>query len=227
MTFMDLKNRVFMPYIDSFLIIFINDILIYSLSLEEYEQHLRVEGLVIAYASRQLNPHKKNYPMHDLELAAIVHALKIWRHYLFGVSSKVYADHSSLQHLFKQRDLNLRQRRWLEFRKDYDTTILYHPGKANVVVDALSRKIKAHQFDDPHLLVLRETVLQGGAKEVTIGEDGVLRLQGCLCVPNVNGLREKILEEAQFSVFYLSRCYEDVSRPDAALLVATDEEGHS
>ncbi|XP_070019622.1 uncharacterized protein [Nicotiana sylvestris] len=104
------------------------------------------------------------------------------------------------------RDLNLRQRRWLELLKDYDITILYHPSSVNVVADALSRKaesmgilIKARQFDDPHLAVLRETVLQGGAKEVFIGKDGVLRLQGRLCVPNVNGLRGRILEEAHSS----------------------------
>ncbi|XP_070017120.1 uncharacterized protein [Nicotiana sylvestris] len=94
------------------------------------------EGRVIAYASRQLKPHEKNYPVYDLELAVIVHALKIWRHYLYDVSCKVFTDHHSLQHLFKQKDLNLRQRRWLELLKDYDITILYHSGKANVVVNA-------------------------------------------------------------------------------------------
>ncbi|XP_070054640.1 uncharacterized protein [Nicotiana tomentosiformis] len=177
------------------------------------------EGQVIAYASGLLKPHEKNYPVHTLELAAIVH-----------------------------RDLNLRQHMWLELPKDYDITILYHPGKENVVADALSRKdesmgsltfistkerplfydiqflanrlvrldisepsrvlacvvaqtsllerIKARQYDDPHLLVLRETMLQGGAKEVTISEYGVLRLQGRLYVPNVDVLRENILEEA-------------------------------
>ncbi|XP_070040181.1 uncharacterized protein [Nicotiana tomentosiformis] len=100
------------------------------------------EGRVIAYASRQLKPPEKNYPVYDLELAAIVHALNIWRHYLYGVSCEVCTDNCSLQHLFKHRDLNLRQRRWLELLKDYDITILYHPGKANVVADALSRKAK-------------------------------------------------------------------------------------
>jgi len=102
---------------------------------------LMQDGKVIAYASRQLKVHEKNYPVHDLELAAIVHALKIWRHYLYGVSCVVFTYHRSLQYLFKQKDLNLRQRRWLELLKDYDITILYHPGKANVVADALSRKV--------------------------------------------------------------------------------------
>ena len=101
---------------------------------------LMQEGKVIDYASRQLKIHEKNYPVHDLELAAIVHALKIWRHYLYGVTCEVYTDHKSLQYLFKYKELNLRQRRWLELLKDYDVTILYHPGKANVVADALSRK---------------------------------------------------------------------------------------
>ena len=95
---------------------------------------------VIAYASKQLKKHEHNYPTHDLELAAVVFALKIWRHYLYGVPCRIYTDHKSLQYLFIQMDLNLRQRRWLELIKDYDCTIAYHPGKANVVADALSRR---------------------------------------------------------------------------------------
>ena len=101
---------------------------------------LMQHGKVIAYASRQLRKHEKNYPTHDLELAVVVHALKIWRHYLFGVHVDIYTDHKSLQYIFKQKELNLRQRRWLELLKDYDVDILYHPGKANVVADAVSRK---------------------------------------------------------------------------------------
>nr|XP_033508434.1 uncharacterized protein LOC117273376 [Nicotiana tomentosiformis] len=97
-------------------------------------------GKVIAYASRQLRKHEQNYPTHGLQLVAVVFALNIWRHYLYGVHIDVFTDHQSLQYLFKQRDLNLRQRRWLELLKDYDVDILYHPGKANIVADALSRK---------------------------------------------------------------------------------------
>ena len=100
---------------------------------------LMQHGKVIAYASRQLKKHEQNYPTHDLELAAVVFALKICRHYLYGVLVDIFTDHKSLQYLFKQKELNLRQRRWLELLKDYDVNILYHPGKANVVADALSR----------------------------------------------------------------------------------------
>ncbi|GJW20671.1 putative reverse transcriptase domain-containing protein [Tanacetum coccineum] len=95
---------------------------------------------VIAYASRQLKIHEKNYTTHDLELGAVVFALKIWRHYLYGTKCTVFTDHKSLQHILDQKELNMRQRRWLELLSDYDCEIRYHPGKANVVADALSRK---------------------------------------------------------------------------------------
>ncbi|KAL0386526.1 UNVERIFIED_CONTAM: Retrovirus-related Pol polyprotein from transposon [Sesamum latifolium] len=101
---------------------------------------LMQHGKVIAYASRQLRPHEINYPTHDLELAAIVHALKIWRHYLYGETFHIFTDHKSLKYIPTQKELNLRQRRWIELLKDYDCTIDYHPGKANIVADALSRK---------------------------------------------------------------------------------------
>ncbi|KAJ9543217.1 hypothetical protein OSB04_022924 [Centaurea solstitialis] len=101
---------------------------------------LMQRGQVIAYASRQLKPHEANYPTHDLELAAVVFALKIWRHYLYGVKCTIYMDHRSLRYFLEQPNLNMRQRRWLNVVKDYDCEILYHPGKANVVADALSRK---------------------------------------------------------------------------------------
>ncbi|GJV53030.1 putative reverse transcriptase domain-containing protein [Tanacetum coccineum] len=95
---------------------------------------------VIAYASRQLKIHEKNYTTHDLELGAVVFALKIWRHYLYGTKCTVFTNHKSLQHILNQKELNMRQRRWLELLSDYDCEIRYHPGKANVVADALSRK---------------------------------------------------------------------------------------
>jgi hypothetical protein len=98
------------------------------------------DGHVVAYASQQLRKHEVNYPTHDWELAAVVHALKIWRHYLMGNRCELYTDHKSLKYMFTQSNLNLRQRRWLELIKDYDFGINYHPGKANVVVDASSRR---------------------------------------------------------------------------------------
>nr|XP_027127756.1 uncharacterized protein LOC113743869 [Coffea arabica] len=97
-------------------------------------------GKVVAYASRRLKPHEQNYPTHDLELAAVIFALKKWRHYLYGVTFEVYTDHKSLTYLFSQKELNLRQRRWVEFLEDYDCSINYHPGKANV--DSLGTKLK-------------------------------------------------------------------------------------
>ncbi|CAN4114240.1 unnamed protein product [Withania somnifera] len=156
--FMDLMNRVFKPFLDVFVIVFIDDILVYSRSKEDHARSfeagaagssrssfqelknkltstpvlvlpkardgyavycdasgiglgcvLTQHGRVIAYASRQLRPHEKNYPTHDLELAAVVFALKIWRHYLYGVHVDIYTDHKSLQYIFKQKDLNLRR----------------------------------------------------------------------------------------------------------------------
>ncbi|GJT01536.1 putative reverse transcriptase domain-containing protein [Tanacetum coccineum] len=210
--FMDLMNRVCKPYLDRFMVVFIDDILIYSKSRKEHEGHLKLilkyyneddctpifqksfwgggdfwlskaeaaflllkqkvcsaqilalpegsknfvvyydalhKGLgtvlmqkekVIAYASRQLKVHEKNYTTHDLELGAVVFALKMWRHYLYGTKCVVFTDHKSLQHILDQKELNMRQRRWLELLSDYDCEIRYHPGKANVVADALSRK---------------------------------------------------------------------------------------
>jgi hypothetical protein len=95
---------------------------------------------VIAYASRALRVHEQNYPTHNLELAAVIHALKIWRHHLMGAKCHIYTEHKSLKYIFTQADLNMRQRRWLELIKDYDLEVRYHPGKANVIADALSRK---------------------------------------------------------------------------------------
>ncbi|KAL0553698.1 hypothetical protein IC582_007601 [Cucumis melo] len=195
--FMDLMNRVFHSYLDQFVIVFIDDILVYLGSKEKHAEHLRIvlqtlwdrelknvkfewtdackrsfqelkkrlvtapvltlptsgvefeiycdashqglgcvlmqKGKVVAYASRQLKKHERNYPTHDLELAVVVLALKLWRHYLYGERCHIFTDHKSLKYIFDQKELNLKQRRWLELIKDYDCTIDYHPGKANVV----------------------------------------------------------------------------------------------
>ena len=95
---------------------------------------------VVAYGSRQLKNHEQSYPTHDMELAAIVFALKIWRHYLYGEQIEAFSDHKSLKYIFTQWDLNMRQHRWMEYLEDYKFTLHYHPGKANMVVDALSQK---------------------------------------------------------------------------------------
>ncbi|GJT94049.1 reverse transcriptase domain-containing protein [Tanacetum coccineum] len=118
-----------------------NDFVVYcDASLQGLGAVLMQREKVIAYASRQLKPHEENYTTHDLELGAVVFALKIWRHYLYGTKCTVFTDHKSLQHILDQKELNMRQRRWLELLADYDCEIRYHPGKANVVADALSRK---------------------------------------------------------------------------------------
>ena len=113
-------------------------------------------GKVIAYASRQIKVHEKNYPTHDLELAVVVFALQLWRHYSYGMHVDVLTDHKSLQYVFTRRELNLRQRRWLELLKDCDMSVNYHLVKANVVADALSRlsmESKTHVDDEKKELV--------------------------------------------------------------------------
>nr|GEW13399.1 putative reverse transcriptase domain, ribonuclease H-like domain, aspartic peptidase domain protein [Tanacetum cinerariifolium] len=110
--------------------------------LKGFEAVLMQREKVIAYASRQLRKNKENYTTHDLELRAVVFALRLWRHYLYGTKCTVYTDHKSLQYILDQKELNMRQRRWIKLLSDYDCVIRYHPGKANVVADALSRKDK-------------------------------------------------------------------------------------
>jgi hypothetical protein len=113
---------------------------------------LMQDGHVVVYASRQLRKHEEKYPTHDLELAAVVHALKIWRQYIIGKRCEVYSDHNRLKYIFTKPDLNLRQRRWLELIKDYDLGKNYHPGKANVVADTLSRRSHLNMLATRELL---------------------------------------------------------------------------
>uniref|UniRef100_A0A2N9GE10 RNA-directed DNA polymerase n=1 Tax=Fagus sylvatica TaxID=28930 RepID=A0A2N9GE10_FAGSY len=133
---------------------------------------LMQHGRVVAYASRQLKNYEQNYPTHDLELAAVVFALKIWRHYLYGEKCEIYTDHKSLKYFFTQKELNMRQRRWLELIKDYDCSINYHPGKANVVADALSRKSSG--FSAALLTTQKEIIndLERMGIEVVMGHSG-------------------------------------------------------
>ncbi|GJR84757.1 putative reverse transcriptase domain-containing protein [Tanacetum coccineum] len=230
--FIDLINRVCRPYLDKFVIMFIDDILIYSKTQEEHVEHLSrfIEnfskiaksltvltqksktfdwgeeqelafqtlndklcnasvlalpdgpedfvvyydasgiglgcvlmqiGKVISYASRQLKIHQKNYTAYDLELGAVLFSLKIWIHYLYGTKSVIYTDHKSLQHIFSQKELNMRQHRWIELFSDYDYKIRYHPGKANVVADALSRKERVN----PKRVRAMNMILQSSIKD--------------------------------------------------------------
>ncbi|GJW37232.1 reverse transcriptase domain-containing protein [Tanacetum coccineum] len=122
---------------------------------------LMQRGKVISYASRQLKIHEKNYTMHDLELVAVVFALKTWRHYLYRTKSVIYTDHKSLQHIFDQKELNMRQRRWIELFSDYECEIRYNPGKVNVVADALSRKERVKP---------RHVSLVGGVRTIIMDE---------------------------------------------------------
>ncbi|KAI3742513.1 hypothetical protein L1987_60197 [Smallanthus sonchifolius] len=175
---------------------------------------------VIAYASRQLKVHEKNYTTHDLELGAVVFALKIWRHYLYGTKCTIYTDHKSLQHIFEQKELNMRQRRWVELLNDYDCAIRYHPGKANVVADALSRKetkpkrVRALQLTihpglpdrirSAQLEALKEDNLplegtRGMEAQLEVKSDGIRYFVERIWILVFGNLRELIMDEAHKS----------------------------
>ncbi|GJZ89136.1 putative reverse transcriptase domain-containing protein [Tanacetum coccineum] len=285
--FMDLMNRVCKPYLDKFVIVFIDDILIYSKNKKEHEEHLKailellkkeqlyakfskcefwipkvqflrhvidsrgihvdpakIESIkdwaspktateilqflglagyyrrekVIAYASRQLKVHEKNYTTHDLELGSVVFALKIWRHYLYETRCTVFTDHKSLQHILDQKELNMRQRHWLELLSDYDCDIRYHPGKANVVADALSQaQIEAQK---PENLVNEDV---GGIIRRDIPKerleprvDGTLYLHVRSWIPCYGDLRSMIMHESHKSKYSIhpgsEKMYQDVKK---------------
>ncbi|XP_071704353.1 uncharacterized protein [Rutidosis leptorrhynchoides] len=208
-----IKNRYALPRIDDLFdqLQGTEDMTVYcDTSINGLGCVLMQKGSVIAYASRQLKEHEKNYPIHDLELAAVVHAFKIWRHYLYGIKCTIYTDHKSLKYLFYQRDLNNRQRRWLDLLKDYDCEILYHPGKANVVADALSRK---NQYPGIRVESLRmvitneflkklgeiqveafvhnkhEEQIKGQIESIKLGPHGLLSFNGRVWVPKMGEYR--------------------------------------
>ncbi|GJY24932.1 putative nucleotidyltransferase, ribonuclease H [Tanacetum coccineum] len=308
--FMDLMNRVYKPYLDKFVIVFIDDILIYSKNKQEHEEPLKIilellkkedkgihvdpakiesvkdwaspktpteirqflglagyyrrfiegapilalsegsedfivycdasiKGLdavlmqrekVISDASRQLKIHEKNYTTHDLELGAVVFALKIWRHYLYGTKCTVFTDHKSLQHILNQKELNMRKRRWLELLSDYDCDIRYYPRKANVVADALSRKEREPplrtEARKPENIKSEDVggMLMENAKfpEVIRTEklephtDGTLCLNGRSWLPCNGDLRTVIMHESHQSKYSIhpgsKKMYQDIKK---------------
>nr|GEV91027.1 putative reverse transcriptase domain-containing protein [Tanacetum cinerariifolium] len=151
---------------------------------------------VIAYASRQLKIHEKNYTAHDLELEAVVFALKMWLHYLYGTKCVVFIDHKSLQHILDQKELNMRQRRWLELLSDYDCEIRYHPGKENVVSDALSQKERIKS------LRVRALVMTIGLHfPLEPRADGTLCLKNRSWIPYFGELRALIMHKSHKSKY--------------------------
>ncbi|GKB82884.1 putative reverse transcriptase domain-containing protein [Tanacetum coccineum] len=171
---------------------------------------------VIAYASHQLNVHEKNYTTHDLELGPVVFALKIWRHYLYGTRCTVFTDHKSLHHILDQKELNMRQHRWIELLSDYDCDIRYHPGKENVVADALSQKerMKLLRVRDlvmtitlnlpSHILdaqveEVKEENLLGMGKEFETHPDRTPCFMNRSWLPHFGGLRDLIMHESHKS----------------------------
>ncbi|GKB21090.1 putative reverse transcriptase domain-containing protein [Tanacetum coccineum] len=277
--FMDLMNRVCKPYLDKFIIVFIDDILVYSKDEEEHGKHLKIilellkkeilyakfskcdfwldsiqflghviehsgvhvdlakiesiktlpEGTkyfvvycdaslkgygsvlmqrekVIAYASKQLKVHEENYTTHDLELGAVVFALRLWRHYLYGTKCVVFTDHKSLQYILNQKELNLRQRRWIELLSDYDCEIRYHPGKANVVADALSRKER--------IKTLRENLGRLIKSIFEFCPDGTRCFGNRVWLPQFGGLRDLVMHESHKSKYSIhlgsDKMYQDL-----------------
>nr|GFA61205.1 retrovirus-related Pol polyprotein from transposon 17.6 [Tanacetum cinerariifolium] len=131
-----------------------------DVSLKGYGDVLMQKEKVIAYASRQLKTHEENYTTRDLELEAVIFALRLWKHYLYGTKCVVFTDYKSLQYILNQKELNLRHWRWIELLSDYDCKIRYHPGKANVVADTLSRKERIKPLRVRALMRLFTTIYQ-------------------------------------------------------------------
>ncbi|GKB40504.1 putative reverse transcriptase domain-containing protein [Tanacetum coccineum] len=163
---------------------------------------------VIAYASRQLKVHEKNYTTHDLELGSVVFALKIWRHYLYGTRCTVFTDHKSLQHILDQKELNMRQRRWLELLSDYDCDIRYHPGKANIE----ARKLENLENEDVGGIIRRDIPKE----RLEPRADGTLCLHCKSWIPCYRDLRSVIMHESHKSKYSIhpgsEKMYQDVKK---------------
>ncbi|GJT28843.1 putative reverse transcriptase domain-containing protein [Tanacetum coccineum] len=191
-------------------------------SLKGFGAVLMQREKVIAYASRQLRKNEENYTTHDLELGAVVFALRLWRHYLYGTKCTVYTDHKSLQYILDQKELNMRQRRWIELLSDYDCVIRYHPGKANVVADALSRKDKEpirvralvvtvhnnlpEQIQNAQVKACKEENIgaegfRGEGEPFEVRSDGTKCLKGRVWLPLFGGLRGLIMLESHKSKY--------------------------
>ncbi|GKA53300.1 putative reverse transcriptase domain-containing protein, partial [Tanacetum coccineum] len=158
---------------------------------------------VIAYASRQLKFYEKNYTTHDLELGAVEFALKTWRHYLYGTKSVIYTDHKSFQHIFDQKELNMRQRRWIELFSDYECEIRYHPGKANVVADALSRKERVK----PKRVRAMAMTIQSGVKGMILAAQGEAFNQENIFAERLHGLDQQMERKGDESLYFMDRIW--------------------
>ncbi|XP_073060027.1 uncharacterized protein [Primulina eburnea] len=218
--FMDLMKRVFKPFLDKFVVVFIDDILVYSSSEEDHKEHLRLtlqtlieKELYAKFKKCEFWLESVTFLGHIISTAGVsvdpkkVKAISDWPR---PKNCEIFTDHQSLKYLFTQKELNMRQRRWIELFKDYDLTISYHPGKANKVADALSRKdmnkviltslsaqpclreaIKLSQDRDSALVKRKERVIEGKSPDFETDNKGILWMEGRLCVPDIDNLRQE------------------------------------
>ncbi|GJZ60658.1 putative reverse transcriptase domain-containing protein [Tanacetum coccineum] len=164
---------------------------------------LMQRGKVIAYASRYLKIHEKNYTTRDLELGAVVFALKTWRHYLYGTKSVIYTDHKSLQHIFDQKELNMHQRRMIELFSDYECEIRYHPGKANVVTDALSRKERVK----PRRVREMAMTIQPRVRGMILAAQSEVFKQENVLAERLHGLDQQMERKEDESLYFMDRIW--------------------